>query len=337
MDIVAKLSSSDRADLFNETAARMGLNPVIIEKDFWVCWILKQLFTIEEFDRRLIFKGGTSLSKCFSLIQRFSEDLDIAVDFEKLGFVGKKDPRRVELSYTKRAILLNEMLTVCQDYIARKLVPILSARIKDILGADDWRLQINSNDPNIVEFEYPTSIEAKLDYIRPRVILELGTHAEPVPNEYYDVTPFAAEHFPKLFTEPVCSIATVVARRTFWEKATILHAEYHRPLSKAIPLRYSRHYADVAAMSQAQVVDDALADIELLKSVTNHKNLFYHSGWAKYDQARPGSFHLIPRNERLLVIGRDYREMSAMFFNEPPKFESILKQLSDLEKRINST
>ena len=332
----AKLSSSDRADLFNETAARMGLNPVIIEKDFWVCWILKQLFTIKEFDRRLIFKGGTSLSKCFNLIQRFSEDIDIAVDFEKLGFVDEKDPRRIELSYTKRAVLLDEMLTACQDYIAGEFVPILSARIKDILDADDWQLQINSNDPNIVEFEYPTSIEAKLDYIRPRVILELGTHAEPVPNENYDVTPFAAEHFPQLFTEPACSIATVVARRTFWEKATILHAEYHRPSSKPIPLRYSRHYADVAVMSRAWVVDDALADIELLKSVINHKDLFYRSAWAKYNQAYPGSFHLMPRDERLGVIARDYREMSAMFFNESPEFETILEQLSGLEKQINS-
>jgi len=171
----------------------------------------------------------------------------------------------------------------------------LSARIKGILGADDWQLQINSNDPNSVEFEYPASIEARLDYIRPRVILELGTHAEPVPNENYDVTPFAAKYFLQLFTEPACSIATVVAKRTFWEKATILHAEYHRPPGRPIPLRYSRHYADVAAMSQAQVVDDALADIELLKNVTNHKNLFYHSAWAKYDQACPGSFHLIPQ------------------------------------------
>lgn len=335
MDKVAKLSGSDRADLFNETAARMGLNPVIIEKDFWVCWILKQLFTIEEFDRRLIFKGGTSLSKCFNLIQRFSEDIDIAVDFEKLGFVGEKDPRRVELSYTKRAVLLNEMLTVCQDYIAGEFVPILSTEIKDILGANDWQLQINSNDPNVVEFEYPISIEVKLDYIRPRVILELGTHAEPVPNENYNVKPFAAEYFPKLFIEPACSVATVVAKRTFWEKATILHVEYHRPKSKPIPLRYSRHYADVAVMSRAQVVDDALADLELLKSVTNHKDLFYHSAWAKYDQACPGSFHLIPRDERLPVISRDYQEMSAMFFNEPPGFESILEQLLELEKRIN--
>ena len=88
-------------------------------------------------------------------------------------------------------------------------------------------------------------------------------------------------------------------------------------------------------MSQAQIVDEALADTELLKSVTNHKDLFYHSGWAKYNQARPGSFHLIPRKERRSILGRDYREMSAMFFKEPPRFEVVLEQLSDLEKRIN--
>ena len=106
MDKVALMDRSDRADLFNETAALMGLHPVIIEKDFWVCWILKQLFTITELEGRLVFKGGTSLSKCFNLIQRFSEDIDIAVDFEKLGYLDAKDPRQTGLSHTKRAILL---------------------------------------------------------------------------------------------------------------------------------------------------------------------------------------------------------------------------------------
>jgi hypothetical protein len=86
-----------------ETASKMSLNAVIVEKDFWVCWLLKQLFSIEEFDGRLIFKGGTSLSKCFDLIRRFSEDIDIAVDFEKLGFTGGKDPRQKGLSHSKRA------------------------------------------------------------------------------------------------------------------------------------------------------------------------------------------------------------------------------------------
>lgn len=336
MDKVAQLDRSDRADLFNETAARMGLNPVIIEKDFWVCWILKHLFTITEFSDRLVFKGGTSLSKCFNLIQRFSEDIDIAVNFEKLGYFDTKDPRQIKLSHTKRAILLKEMLQTCQNYIVNEFLPVLTAKVQEILSKNDWQLQIDPADGNIVEFAYPTSLEAGLDYIRPRVILELGTHAEPVPHAEYDIQPYSAEHFPNLFSQPKCSIVTIVARRTFWEKATILHAEFHRPSEKPMPLRYSRHYADVAQMSEKQVVDEALKDINLLKSVTTHKDLFYHCGWAKYKLAMPGSFHLVPSKGRFATIRRDYRNMTTMFFNNPPTFDEIIEQLSALERRINS-
>lgn len=334
MDKVAQMDRSDRADLFSETAARMGLNPVIIEKDFWVCWLLKQLFTIKEFSGRLVFKGGTSLSKCFNLIQRFSEDIDIAVNFEILGFSDAKDPRQADLSHTKRAALLKEMLQTCRSYIADEFLPVLTARIQEILS-NDWMLQIDLNDGNIVEFAYPASFETRLDYIRQRVILELGTHAEPVPNENYDIQPYAAEHFPNLFSQPKCSIATVVAKRTFWEKATILHAEYYRPFEKPMPLRYSRHYADVAQMGKARIVDEALQDIDLLKKVTIHKDIFYHCGWARYDLAIPGSFRLTPPHERISAIKQDYRDMTAMFFNEPPDIEDIFRQLSVLERQIN--
>jgi len=335
MDKVAQLNQSDRADLFNETAARMGLNPMIVEKDFWVCWILKHLFTITEFSDRLVFKGGTSLSKCFNLIQRFSEDIDIAVKFEKLGYFDTKDPRQTELSHSKRTILLKEMLQTCRNYIADEFLPVLDARIQELLLENNWQLQVDPKEGNIVEFIYPTSLETGIDYIRPRVILELGTHAEPVPNENYDIQPYAAEYFPNLFLQPKCSITTVVARRTFWEKATILHAEYYRPLEKPMPLRYSRHYADVAQMGNTQVVDEALQDINLLKNVTTHKDMFYHCGWARYDLAIPGSFRLTPPHERLSAIKQDYRNMIAMFFNAPPEIESILHQLSVLERQIN--
>jgi hypothetical protein len=335
VDNVAQMNRSDRADLFNETAARMELNPVIIEKDFWICWILKQLFTIKEFSGRLVFKGGTSLSKCFNLIQRFSEDIDIAVDFEKLGFFDKKDPHQTALSHTKRSDLLKEMLIACQNYIANEFLPVLNTRIENVLSSSNWRLDIDSVDGNIVEFTYPTSIETELDYIKPHVVVELGTHAEPVPNENYDIQPYAAEHFPNIFSQPKCSIATVVAKRTFWEKATILHAEFHRPFEKPMPLRYSRHYADVAVMGQTPIVNEALEDLDLLRKVTVHKNMFYHCGWARYDSALPCKFRLVPPQERIAEIRRDYRNMAAMFFNDPPIFDDILQQLSVLERRIN--
>src|SRR6202049_1962000 len=111
------MRAGERADLFPETAEQKVLPEAIIEKDFWVCWMLKQLFSIEALSGRLLFKGGTSLSKIFHAINRFSEDIDLAVDYEALGFKGERDPRREDISKTKRAEILNEMLTECQRYI----------------------------------------------------------------------------------------------------------------------------------------------------------------------------------------------------------------------------
>ena len=138
-----------------------------------------------------------------------------------------------------------------------------------------------------------------------------------------------------LFDDPSCSVLAVVARRTFWEKATILHAEYHRPLAKPLLPRYSRHYADVSAMAQADVKEQALADRPLLDRVVVHKDRFYHCGWAKYLEARPGSFHLLPRKERLADLRHDHHGMKVMFFGEPPSFDEVLANLERLEQEIN--
>ncbi len=183
MNQVARLSRPNRRDLFHETAARMELDPVIVEKDFWVCWLLMRIFSNQKLSDRLVFKGGTSLSKCFNLIQRFSEDIDLAVVFDKLGFVDRKDPRQASLSHTKRAVLLDEMMTACRNYIQHMVLPLLSADIAETLPATDWQLNLNPSDGNIIEFKYPGSLETGLDYIKPNIVLELGTHAEPVPTQ----------------------------------------------------------------------------------------------------------------------------------------------------------
>jgi hypothetical protein len=330
------LDRKERAELFLLTADRMRFHPVNVEKDFWVCWLLKQLFTIPEYDGWLVFKGGTSLSKCFDLIQRFSEDIDLAVDFEKLGFTGDKDPRQARLSHSKRQPLLEKMLAVCREYIAGEFVTTLRTRLLKVLGRKGgWGLDVSQADANTVEFEYPSALDVKLDYIRPSVSLELGTHAEPIPHGPFPIRPYVAEKLPHLFNEPSCPVITVVARRTFWEKATILHAEYHRPLDKPMLPRYSRHYADVAMMARSSVKGDAMGDLELLRSVVLHKDRFYHSGWARYQEARPGSFRLVPRDERLAELRRDHQAMRAMYFGDPPDFDGMLRDLARLEREIN--
>jgi len=336
MDSVAVLPAADRRALFEQTAAQLGFNIVNVEKDFWVCWLLKQLFSIEDLNGWLVFKGGTSLSKCYNLIQRFSEDIDLAVDFERLGYTGDKDPRRSDLSHGKRRVLLDEMMTECQKYIAGTFLGILNSRVSSILGTSGWSLQVSANDPNAVEFTYPGVMSSRLDYIAPHVTLELGTHAEPIPHEERPVTPYAATHFPKLFTAASHQVTTVVARRTFWEKVTILHAEYYRPPDKPMLSRYSRHWADVVAMSATPVKGEAFADLALLRDVCVHKDRFYHCKWAKYPEAtKPGNLHLVPRSERFKDLRQDYQAMRVMFFAPPPGFDDLLTQLASLEQEIN--
>ena len=193
MNKVARMTKRDRADLFAETAERRGLSDAIVEKDFWVCWTLKQLFAIDALKDRLLFKGGTSLSKIYHAINRFSEDIDLAVDYVALGFTGDRDPRREGLSKTKRAALLAEMMTACQQYIGSEFIAVLRERCEEILGnREDWTLAVSELDANVVRFQYPLAA-ATLDYIKPQVILELGTHAEFVPRDRFTIHAFAAE------------------------------------------------------------------------------------------------------------------------------------------------
>jgi hypothetical protein len=330
------MSSEERAEVFAETAARKGLAEAIIEKDFWVCWTLQQLFSIEALAGRLLFKGGTSLSKVFHAISRFSEDIDLAVDYAALGFTDDKDPRREDISKTKRANILAEMMAACQQYISSEFLAALRARCEETLGAPEiWSLSIRVNDPNTVEFRYPAASTKNLDYVRPQVVLELGTHAEFVPHDRFTIRAFVAEEFPNLVPEGDVAVRALLAKRTFWEKATILHAQYHRPPESVIPDRYSRHYYDVAMLAEGPIRAEALADMDLLAQVVRHKETFYPSAWARYDLAHPGTLRLVPPGARIAALERDYRNMAVMIFGEPPTFDSIMATLATLEHEIN--
>jgi hypothetical protein len=166
-------------------------------------------------------------------------------------------------------------------------------------------------------------------------VLELGTHAEFVPHDNFTIRSFAAEEFPNVVHDGDVAVVALLAKRTFWEKVTILHAECYRPPEKALPERYSRHYYDVAMMAQGPIRSEALSDMPLLAQVVRHKETFYPSGWARYDLAQPGSLRFVPREERLAALERDYRNMRVMIFGEPPSFDGIIRALARLELEIN--
>jgi len=146
-----------------------------------------------------------------------------------------------------------------------------------------------------------------------------------------------AEEFPKQLADFRCELVALELERTFWEKATILHAEYHRDRTKSMRDRFSRHYSDMAALAVHAAADQALARGDLRDRVANWKSRFFAASWARYDLAQPGTFRLAPPDFRLAELEKDYRAMQPMFLQEPPPFENVIKTVMELEHRINQT
>lgn len=325
MEKIAALSNDERRELFSETASRMNVNPAITEKDFWVCWALKRIFEDRWLSEQLVFKGGTSLSKVFNLIERFSEDIDLILDWRT---VTGKDPM-ASVSKTKQQALNAEINTEAETYIAEKLCPRLQELFSPVCTCSS-----NESDPNILNVEYPAAFSD--EYLRPAILLEIGPLAAWLPHEKFAVTPYAAQEFPKLFEHKQCLVSTILAERTFWEKMTILHQEAHRPEGKTIPTRYSRHYYDAYMMINSVVKGRALADIDMLVKVADFKRQFYPRAWAKYDLAKPGSLRLVPEAHVLKALRSDYVNMRNMIFGAYPTFDEIIASLSAFEEEVNS-
>lgn len=344
MDKVALLPAKDRAALFGETGAARGVSDTIIEKDFWVCWTLKRLFGLREKQAAtLVFKGGTSLSKAFSAIRRFSEDIDLSFDRADLGYTGDRDPEKDGISKKKADKLIEALVSDVEQHIAERLLPALRTAIVQQLGEptkSEWSLEIDSHDAQTVNFKYPTALSAAeyegMAYITPRVKLELGARGDPWPTEKKTIRPYAAENYPDFFEEPDSAVTVLSARRTFWEKATALHAEAHRPTDAATPQYFSRHYYDLAMLLHTDEGKAAVADLDLLETVAKHKAIFFRSGWASYDTARPGTLRLIPSEARIKDLRADYRAMAPMMFDEKPlAFDEILAQIRKLQDALN--
>jgi hypothetical protein len=338
MDSVAKSSGHDRAQLFQTAESKHAprIPASIIEKDFWVCWTLHRLFVALNFRPQLIFKGGTSLSKVFKVIDRFSEDVDLSISRRDLGFGDARDPEENGISKNDAKRRLEALVEKCKKTVKEKLLPDLRRDFSMVLGSSGWSVDLDADDPQTLIFAYPQSdITGALKYVRPAIRLEMGARSDDWPAIEAEITPYAAEDFPRMFTIPKCQVRTLSAERTFWEKATLLHAECHRPVAKLSAERHSRHYYDLYCLSCHELGRQALKRGDLLERVVKHKSFFFASSWANYATAKPGTLRLVPDAERLIALGKDYNEMQAMMFGKSPEWDEIVRGLKQLEDQIN--
>lgn len=328
---IARLPEDERRILFRNTAQKMGMNEAIIEKDFWVCLTLDYLFHRCEWKDVFTFKGGTSLSKCYGLITRFSEDIDLILDWRTIGY-SLNEPWE-DRSNTKQDAFNKEANARAEVFLRDTLLPIFKRDLSEIIG-QEATIYIEESDPQTINFEYPHifTTESILQAIR----LEIGALAAWTPAREKSVTPYTAECYPKAFDQATSTILTAAAERTFWEKVTILHHEANRPENLAMPKRYSRHYYDLYCIAHSENKNAAFEDLELLKKVVNFKMKFFPRKWAKYEEAIPGTIKLVPPAFRFDSLRTDYEDMAEMMFGQYPSFDDLMDYIQTLENEINA-
>jgi hypothetical protein len=343
-DEVLAAGSDAMLSAFDTTALRLGTASQNIEKDFWVCWALDALFNgLKEGGPRLLFKGGTSLSKGFGLINRFSEDIDVTVFRDDIG-----EPATIEeldaLSDKKRRARLEAIKDACQTYIngplRAELMVILQKQLRAAgLDAGAARVEADDTDPDgqTLLIWYPAATP-RSDYVRAAIKIESGAKSALDPNSEVPIKPYVDDDLPALdLTVP--AVRTVDPERTFWDKVVILHG-LRRWFDKRVELRgggqrVSRHYYDLHLLAGGPVGEAAIAETALGVDCVAHARMFFNRPDFDLASAAPGSFALSPHNEMIEQLRIDYRAMQGMIFGDPPGFEAVLESISLLEMRLN--
>ena len=323
MNKIANLPKQQRSELFSETATLMKTTNAIVEKDFWVVWTLNKIFSDDRLNKILMFKGGTSLSKVFNLIGRFSEDIDLILDWR---LISKVNPLSEQESKNKQVKFNEQINENAKVFIKDQLLPVFSQILSPLCTCSI------AEDGFSINVKYPNAFDDS--YLRPEILLEIGPLASWLPSDSFEISSFAAQKFPQVFEKSNCTVNTIVAKRTFWEKATILHHEANRPEESPLPTRYSRHYYDLAMMAQSKVKNEAFADLDLLQNVVKFKQKFYPRTWAKYEEAIPGTLKLLPPEFRLDSLEKDYKAMQNMIFDKYISFEEIIGILREVIREL---
>lgn len=319
-------SKDDLRVLITNTARKKNISEAVVEKDYWVTYFLDYLFNENKWKEYFTFKGGTSLSKCFGIIQRFSEDIDLILDWRVLGY-DKLEPWLIR-SNTKQDKFNKEINEKTERFLKEDF---LTELIKDF-SQEDFEFEIDSLDPQTILFSYPKIFDS--NYLSQTIRLEIGSLAAWTPATNISIIPIIGDAYANIFKEKT-NIRTVSVERTFWEKATILHHEANRPESSKMPHRYARHYYDMYKIANSKYKDKAIKDKELLRKVTEFKMKFYPRKWAKYEDAMDSKLRLVPDKFRFLELENDYKAMSEMIYGAYPSFEEIINVLKELEKEIN--
>lgn len=324
------LTDQNRLNIFLETAKRKSLHESSVEKDWWVVQTLSVIFSMD-YANVLIFKGGTSLSKGWNLIQRFSEDIDLALDREFLGFTGELTKGDIKKLRRKSYQFITETFT---EELKHKFAELgfenVTIKYREVENHDQ--------DPLIIEIFYPT-LTNKDNYLKPAVLVEVGSRSLKEPFTQRSFGTIISEVFAdRPFADKPITIPVVNPERTFLEKIFLLHEEFQKPQDKIRVERLSRHLYDIEKLSQTEYAKIALRDTELYNTIVKHREKFTPISGINYTNHSPDKISFIPPDTILKDWQQDYETMTqTMIYDNPLPFDELIKRLIELQKRINTS
>lgn len=325
------IDNAEKAAIFSEIATQKGMKPFAVEKDWWVSRTLEIIFQMP-IAHHLVFKGGTSLSKAWKLINRFSEDIDLAIDKEFFGFTGElAKNQRDKLRKTAGAYTTGTFFEELKQAFETKGLTGLYFVVIEAKDSDQ--------DPRVLEIYYPNVLKPDTAYLFPRVQIEVSCRSlrEPFTVQSFGalVDEFYAD---KDFAEPLFEVPTVNAERTFLEKLFLLHEEFHRPAEKMRVDRLSRYLYDVYHLNQAGIASKAFSNKELYETIVAHRYKFSRVGEVDYNLHHPNHLNPIPPREVITDWEADYAKMKEdMIYEEKkPRFEDLINNLMEIRIRLQA-
>ena len=326
-----KLQEQERTEVFRQISKKINLNEVAVEKDWWVTAVLRALFALP-YAENLLFKGGTSLSKCYNLIERFSEDVDIAINREFFGFFGN--------TFTIKQISKNLRKATCK-FIRNNLQFDLARQMEaNSIPTDLFSVKMNITpvttiDPEKVFVEYKSIFNAS-PYIKNIVVLEIGSRSMIEPMLKVEIQSFIDKHFPQAsFAEKSFEINSIVPECTFLEKICLLHEEFSKPNKQVRVERMSRHIYDLAKIIDTPIAENALKNKELYQSITAHRRMFITIKGFDYNTLNPKTINIIPPESIIELWKEDYEKMQrTMIFRESLTFSEVIDKIMALNKKI---
>lgn len=319
-----QIPDDEKRNIYQAVSNEIGVPPQVVEKDVWVTLMLRMVFS-SELTPHLIFKGGTSLSKAFDLIKRFSEDIDLGIDRRYLGFEG-------ELSKGQ----IRKLRRASHTFVSGELIGILKKQL-DEYGVDDSlyelvveNTQISDQDPETILVNYKSLYEEnEIPYLQPKVKIEVSARSLIEPYQEVELQSWIDDQYPDAtFTDGSFPVNTTDPQKTFLEKLILLHEEFQKPKEKVRHFRMSRHFYDIGQILKTEHSKLALENQELFESIIAHRKALTPIKTTDYDTLTLESINIVPPNEHLDNFKADYKEMiGSMIQGESGEFEDLMNEI----------